>query len=45
MTLVWNSVLGVYTVASTGQVIPLIAGLGLFINAIWMLEPWNRFVS
>lgn len=45
LTLVWNSVSGVYTVSSTGQVIPLIAGLGLFINAIWKLEPWDRFVS
>jgi hypothetical protein len=37
LTLIWNSVTGVYEVRSTGQVIPLVGGSGLLINTIWKL--------
>ena len=36
---------GIYTIASTGQVIPLVVGLGLLINAIWKMKLWNGLVS
>jgi hypothetical protein len=37
LTLVWNSVSGVYNVASTGQIIPLVAGLSMLVGTIWEL--------
>jgi hypothetical protein len=33
-TLKWNSISGVYEARSTGQVMPLVAGLGLLINVL-----------
>ena len=38
LTLAWNKVTGVYGVGSTGQVIPLIAGFGVLISALWTLQ-------
>lgn len=35
LTLKWNAVEGVYMIDSTGQVIPLVVGLGIMINITW----------
>ena len=38
LTLVWNHVEGVYTVKSTGQIIALVAGLGILVRMFWILR-------
>ncbi len=37
LTLKWNSVEQVYVVDSTGQVIPLVIGVGIMITITWKL--------
>jgi hypothetical protein len=37
LTLWWNGVLDVYEVSSTGQVIPLLVGLGMLASVIWKI--------
>ena len=37
LTLKWNAVEGVYMVNSTGQVIPLVVGIGIMLNIFWKL--------
>lgn len=37
LTLTWNHMSGVYNVSSTGQVIPLVAGLGIMTTVCWKL--------
>ncbi|KAF7507039.1 hypothetical protein GJ744_010967 [Endocarpon pusillum] len=38
LTLVWNSVKGVYNVRSTGQIIALVVGLGILVKVLWLLR-------
>lgn len=38
LTLVWNSVTGVYNVRSTGQIIALVVGLGMLVKVLWLLR-------
>lgn len=41
LTLVWNSVKGVYNVKSTGQIIALVIGLGVLVKVLWLLRHGN----
>lgn len=44
LTLRWNSVTGVYKIDTTGQIIPLIAGIGVLLVSISKAtEPSNRW--
>jgi hypothetical protein len=38
LTLVWNSVEGVYNIKSTGQIIALVVGLGILVKVLWLLR-------
>jgi hypothetical protein len=38
LTLAWNSVTDVYDIRSTGQIIPLVVGLGTLIKVLWLLR-------
>lgn len=38
LTLMWNSVKGVYNVQSTGQIIALVIGLGVLVKVLWLLR-------
>lgn len=42
LTLVWNHVEGVYTVKSTGQIIPFVAGLGILVRMFWILRDEHK---
>lgn len=36
-TLKWNKVVGIYSLTSTGQYVPLTIGMGTFISVCWRL--------
>lgn len=42
LTLYWNSISDIYSASSTGQIIPLAAGLGLLINSVWKSKLWKK---
>lgn len=42
LTLHWNHVGGIYEVASTGQIIPLVVGIGSMIAVIWKLKTLRK---
>lgn len=37
LTLIWNGITDIYTVASTGMIIPFIAGICLLLNILYTL--------
>jgi hypothetical protein len=37
LTISWNRISGVYDISSTGQIIPLVIGLGLLMSVTWRL--------
>lgn len=41
LTLRWNSVKGIYNIQSTGQIIPLVVGLGILVKVLWLLRHGN----